>query len=379
VSSSNDRVIAPDTHWPFLDLVRFVAALLVLFGHARGLFFESIHQVVRPSVLTMAFYLVTGVQHEAVILFFVVSGFLVGGSVWTLIEQGQFRARLYLLNRFVRIYLVFIPALALVAVIATAGADMLSDTRLYAERPLFPSGVNADWSWSQLPCHLAALQGLACAPWGVDPPLWSLGYEWGFYLLAPAAFAAWCLPKRWAARLLVVALLATTVVVLLPNYRDWQFWWGAWLLGAISLRVLVRGGVPVAAGLVGLALCGASLVISRAAVLPGPVTDIGVAIGLALALACPRIVSFNIAQRLVRRGAGLSYSLYVIHLPLVIFVGAILERSGWPKTLAPPGPQTYAAFACVVAAAIGAAYLFAKATEDNTAAVRGWLRAYLGL
>src|SRR5580704_17059432 len=163
--------VAPGFHWPFLDLVRFGAALLVLFGHSRGLYFASIADVPDAGIATRLFYLATGLQHEGVVLFFVVSGFLVGGSAWRNIEAGRFDARLYLINRFSRIYLVLIPALALVFILDRLGANFLADTRFYAERPLFPSGVSAGWTWNQIPCHLASLQGVICYPWGADPPL----------------------------------------------------------------------------------------------------------------------------------------------------------------------------------------------------------------
>ena len=39
-------------HWPFLDLLRFGAALLVLFGHVRGLLFVSIQDVPAPGLGT---------------------------------------------------------------------------------------------------------------------------------------------------------------------------------------------------------------------------------------------------------------------------------------------------------------------------------------
>ena len=51
-------------HWPFLDLLRFGAALLVLFGHARGLYFESITRVPDAGVGTRLFYLLTGLHYE---------------------------------------------------------------------------------------------------------------------------------------------------------------------------------------------------------------------------------------------------------------------------------------------------------------------------
>jgi hypothetical protein len=55
-----------------------------MFGHVRGFFFESITKVEGAGPVTKAFYVLTGIHHEGVILFFVVSGFLIGGWVWDL-------------------------------------------------------------------------------------------------------------------------------------------------------------------------------------------------------------------------------------------------------------------------------------------------------
>src|SRR5262249_47939700 len=96
VSHDNALEGAHAAHWLFLDCARFGAAVLVLFGHSRGLLFESIANVEAPSALTRAAYLVTGLQHEAVVIFFVISGFLVGGAALKRIEDGQFRVALYL-------------------------------------------------------------------------------------------------------------------------------------------------------------------------------------------------------------------------------------------------------------------------------------------
>jgi len=364
-------------HWPFLDLVRFGAALLVLFGHARGLYFESITLSPGAGAATRLFYLVTGMQHEGVILFFVVSGFLVGGSVWRQLEARRFDARLYLINRFSRIYLVLIPALLLVLVLDRLGVAFLGDTRLYAMRPLFPSGVEAGWTWSQIPCHLAALQGVLCTPWGADPPLWSLGWEWLFYLIAPVLFGICLVPLRPLARLIGLACLCLTLGSLL-SIGEWLFWLAAWLMGAGASLLATRRRLPLVFGLAGLALCAASLVLSRTGLLPGLATDAGVGIGLAVAVACRPIANADLAAGLAARGAAFSYSLYLIHLPVALFAAAILQRLGWPATLIPPGPMAYASFLLIAAAALAAAMLFASLTEKHTAKLRRYLSGVLG-
>jgi peptidoglycan/LPS O-acetylase OafA/YrhL len=363
---------APAFHWPFLDLVRFGAALLVLFGHSRGLYFASIGQTPDAGIATRLFYLVTGMQHEGVVLFFVVSGFLVGGSVWRNLKTGRFDARLYFVNRFSRIYLVLIPALLLVFVLDRLGMTFFADTRFYAERPLFPSGVYAGWTWNQIPCHLAALQGAVCNAWGADPPLWSLGWEWIFYLLAPVLFAICLARLTFLARIAGLVVVGASVVTLF-GIGDWLQWLFTWLLGVAASLMATRRKLPLLLGLAGLALCVASLVVSRTAVLPLFVTDLGVGIGLALAVACRGIANAPIVEPLAARGASFSYSLYLIHLPVGVFAGAILQRLGFPETLMLPGPSAYASFALIAATALTAAILFAQLTERHTASFRRFL------
>ncbi|MBV8450048.1 MAG: acyltransferase, partial [Hyphomicrobiales bacterium] len=332
---------APDaTHWPFLDLVRFGAALLVLFGHARGLYFESITNLPNAGSGTRLFYLLTGIHYEGVMLFFVVSGFLVGGSVWRNIEARRFDARRYLTNRFSRIYLVLVPALVLVFAVELLGKHFLADTRFYAMRPLFPSEVADGWAWNQIPCHLAALQGAMCAPWGADPPLWSLGWEWVFYLIAPVLFGIWLLPLRPITRAIALACFGASLVSLF-GLGQWLMWFAIWLAGVGAAQLATRRDLPLTVGLAGLALCAAALVVSRTTLVPGVVADLGVGIGLAIAISCRKIASAEILKSVAARGAAFSYSLYLIHLPIGVFVGGLLERLGWPRTLVAPALEAY--------------------------------------
>jgi peptidoglycan/LPS O-acetylase OafA/YrhL len=363
-----------ENRWPFLDLVRFGAALLVMFGHVRGFFFESIAKVEDAGAATKAFYVLTGIHHEAVVLFFVVSGFLIGGRAWALIEQCRFDWTRYCLDRFSRIYLVLIPALVLIGIIDALGSHFFADTRLFGVRPLEPAGITAGWSWGQVPCHLASLQSLACAAWGIDPPLWSLAFEWVFYFLAPLTLAACYVRVHLAARLSAIAIVAAGLVAVLPDPTTFALYFAVWFLGAVSARTLARTSVPVPLGLAGLMLAAACMVLSRAKVTPIVMTDAGIAVGLALALASRPIACFRIAEAVVRRGAGFSYSLYVLHVPVALLIGATLETLGWPRGLAAPGAAAYSAFAITCALTLAAAWLFARATEDHTAAFRRWLK-----
>jgi len=360
-----------DGHWPFLDFIRFGAALLVLCGHARGLLFEGIARVEHPNPLVRATYLISGLQHEAVVMFFIVSGFLVGGSAWRMIAAGKFDWRTYLLNRFVRIYLVLIPAFALVLLLDVVGKHFFLDTRFYGVRPLWPAAILDGWTWSQVPCHLFSVQGLLCAPWGADPPLWSLGFEWTLYLVAPPIFVVFLAPLTPVRRTVSILLVGFGFAALTWWNADWPIWFSFWMLGVLASRLFAsrRIGLPVA--MIGLFTCGLGLVLSRLAVLPHLATDVMVGAGLAAAVACPIVTGWAGGNRAIERGAASSYSLYLVHLPVCVFVGALMERwFGWPMHVVQPDARGLAAFAAMTALAFCAAYVFARCTEDHTARVR---------
>src|SRR5579872_4590607 len=101
-----------------LDLLRALAAQLVLMGHCADLMMVQ-GQDVAPS--RRGLFLVLGhmssYSHEAVVVFFVLSGFLIGGEVWARVNSGSFAPGPYAVNRLMRLYSVVVPGLLLSAVL----------------------------------------------------------------------------------------------------------------------------------------------------------------------------------------------------------------------------------------------------------------------
>ena len=64
-----------------LDLVRGLSALLVMLGHLRSFLFLDFGELHGAGVIAKLFYFCTGLGHQAVMVFFVLSGYFVGGSV----------------------------------------------------------------------------------------------------------------------------------------------------------------------------------------------------------------------------------------------------------------------------------------------------------
>ena len=234
-------------------------------------------------------------------------------------------------------------------------------------RPLEPAGITSGWTWAQLTCHVASLQSLACEPVGVDPPLWSLAFEWTFYFLAPLILGALYAPMHVLGRFAVLVLLLAGLKTLFGSVATFLPMLAIWFLGAVSARIVARSRSSGRARMVR-----PRAYRRRHGAIACPRCPAG---GdrrghrrRALALRLPSRPSRNlpVAEPLVGRGAAFSFSLYVLHVPVGLLIGASLERLGWPRDLGAPGLASYSAFGLTVGATLVAAFLFAQLTERNT-------------
>ncbi len=107
-----------------LDGLRGLAAFLVCAEHLRAFLYIQFTQIKSPGVVDRLFYFVTGLGHKAVMVFFVMSGFLVGGSVISAHQKGSWSWSSYALRRMTRLWLVLIPALLLTLCWETLGRQI---------------------------------------------------------------------------------------------------------------------------------------------------------------------------------------------------------------------------------------------------------------
>ncbi len=157
-----------------------------------------------------------------------------------------------------------------------------------------------------------------------------------------------------------------------------------WLLGTllcllppVPLLQRRRWGLLASAG--ALALLLAVLVpIGLGRLHSGVGTDFAVGVAFTLFLFCllhgRRPGGKDAYAGAARRFAGFSYTLYVTHLPLLIFLRARLTyESAWA-----PDARHFALVGLIVLGAAGYAYAIARLTEGNTDRVRHWVLARLG-
>ncbi|HEY0064788.1 MAG TPA: acyltransferase [Telluria sp.] len=191
-----------DKHFSlYLDLVRFAAAVLVVLSHYTQ------HGIFGAASKAAGHNL----GREAVIVFFLLSGFVIA---WSAIEKSL-TARQYAVARAARIYSVAAPVL-----LAAFGAALL-----VAQMPgiSIESGYQLLKPWLYLPLHLLFMGELwtlaETPPWLV--PYWSLGYEVWYYVLFGVAFYGRG-PWRWLLGALVLLVMGPKLWLLLP----------VWLAGA---------------------------------------------------------------------------------------------------------------------------------------------------
>ncbi|WP_039989060.1 acyltransferase family protein [Paraglaciecola arctica] len=150
----------------YLDLMRFIAALAVFASHATG--FSG-----------GWFWQFGGMGHEAVVFFFVLSGFVIA---FVCIDKKETRSE-YIVNRLARIYSVAFPAIILTITLYFAGAEL---------NPAVFDKVGADNS-NQILTILTAMtflnQSWVAWPFFSNLPYWSLGYEVLYYVFLALFFS----------------------------------------------------------------------------------------------------------------------------------------------------------------------------------------------
>ncbi len=147
----------------WLDPIRAIAALLVLLVHARSVMFVTYDNLIPESqtLFTQIFYFICSLGGFAVCLFYILSGFLVGGSTIHKIRENNVDPRRFFLNRLFRIGVPLTGALCLIAV--TNGL------------------IGQNTSIVQLLGQYTGLQGLVFRDYG--GVFWTLPYEIWFYAL----------------------------------------------------------------------------------------------------------------------------------------------------------------------------------------------------
>lgn len=363
-----------------LDAVRWLSAWAVLCSHARAIYFVDYADLPSEQKGPVAglFYLLTGFGREAVIAFFVISGFLVGGKLIGQMQRRAFSARDYAIDRVTRIYVVLLPALALTYAVGLLLQPMMASVTLLRDpgwSNLEIVGFESRAGLAILACNVAGLQTLLCPAFGVNGPLWSLAQEVFFYATAPLLFAGLLsAPGRWRPPLVAAFAISLALTALVNS--AYLLGYGVWLAGAAAAGLRQNLSPPgrlaqwTAAASFALALG-----LSRTAWLDSVWADLLVGLALAGLLSVTPAESYRRGAAVHQSFAQYSYSLYAIHFPLVVLAAAGAQLSGWLEHRTGPTIAGVSLWALTCTAALTMAWIFALGTERQTGRVKLWLKA----
>ena len=367
-----------------LDALRGIAAIGVCLSHLRDLFFRDYPRVPHHSLLLALGYLATGLGHQWVTVFFVLSGYLVGGSVLRAQATGRWTWGDYLFNRMTRLYIVLMPALVLGGIVDAAGLHFFGLKGIYgggAGSHTITYAVKDHLSFATLLGNYAFLQTILVPTLGSNGPLWSLANELWYYIAFPALLFT-VLPHVKLPYRIVHFVLLIAVISLMALGPGIALLGLVWLMGvaihylpripakgALARRLIVAGATVIFA---------ATLAWSKHTRVEATDYILGIAVTLLIyaLLECSRKPMPKAYTTIAQRAAHSSYTLYLTHLPMLVLVAAFFEWKYNIHRWVPDG--RYLLFGVGI---FLAAMLYAQAVwfvfEKRTDSLRAWLKPVL--
>ncbi|HEX3472633.1 MAG TPA: acyltransferase [Silvibacterium sp.] len=364
------------SYW--LDFFRWTAALSVVLAHTGNRFLVKITDV-SPAHRSVAFYVfafLAGFAHQAVMIFFVLSGYLVGGGLLREVQRKRsIDVVKYLVKRLTRLGVVLFPAFVLIALFNMVGIVGLHglDTGVY------PADTLTTMRASTLACNGAFLQNGFCHTYGEDGALWSLSNEFWYYIIWPLLILSWYAATKRNRALFTAVAVAMLIVFTIPFEGTWSMvgpYMLIWVLGAAVgwMKKPIISSVPLAAAVFLLTMLLIRLLVRRSIEMDhrGYQLFIDLALGCAFAnLIATMRFSKNLKPFLwtkLNYGlAAFSFSLYCIHIPILNLYGAVLMHytgTGW-KMVPDQAWKWLVVFGAMIVAITGA-FLFSRLTEVHT-------------
>jgi peptidoglycan/LPS O-acetylase OafA/YrhL len=357
-----------------ISALRGLAALQVAAAHLRAEIYPGLRTLEDPSLAYMGLAFITGFAHQAVVVFFLISGWLVGGSLMNRLGKPQALAH-YAIDRFTRLWTVLLPTLLL-----SLGVGLVMGAA--APGPIDFNPAN-EFSATALAGNLLGLQTVTVPEFGGNYPLWSLAHETWYYIQFPLlllVIAGGGVLRRAAA--------AAALILLLATLRDMiSLYFAVWLLGAAFSRIRVDCGKTVQALLLVVTL--ALFVYYRLRgsnddLVPGSfVQDIICSIPFLLLLASFQQPVDTAAPGYVRANrvavffSEFSFSLYVVHVPVIYLMRHLGQQFLGRERLDPNAAADFLWYAVLLGVLVLAAYLFYLLFERHTIRIRNALKNLL--
>lgn len=330
----------------YLDLMRLTAAIVVLLSHFGKTQFTG-----------GKFPFPEHIGHAAVVIFFVLSGYVISYVA----RERERDVRDYAASRFTRIYSVVLPAILL---------SILVD--------LLKPGASAGYQYQHFFQYLALFLAFGSDFWFLNEnpysngAFWSLSYEVPYYIL----FACWFYftgMRRYLFSAITLLIIGPRQWILFPLWlagAEVSAWHRTHAIGRLRARILFAITLTLLVGLVGsqadlfvdalfwdLFPPGATKFLRYSNYFAGDFV-IGAVVSLNLLTARYADFRFGLAAKPIVAGAGCSFTLYLIHTPLLTFFNVYLGLSSLP----------------LLAATLASVWVIAQFTENQKTRLRRQVR-----
>lgn len=348
----------------YLDLLRLFAALAVMVSHTVGFTFGD--KLPIPN----------SVGHNAVIIFFLLSGYVIAYVV----DHRENEPREFWVSRLARIYSVALPAIFLTPLIDSIGLSISPE--------FYAAGLTThDYPAVRILASLGFLNELwlvSIMPFS-NSPYWSLCYEMSYYLLfAIYSFSAG--RKRWCWLGLAALVIGPKILLLAPIWvmgvvvyrkRSWyaisaRTGWCLWLVSLAGIAAFQCYDVSKIVSSWTDAQLGRRLYtllhFSQHFLADYPLTLL-----IAMNFVGFRRIAdqfsrpFAAAARSIRLASSLTFSIYLFHLPVVLVFVILLRGMG-------PGVGYLAA---VLACTLAVVLPLGAVTERQKDNLKTWFGRYL--
>lgn len=354
------------------DVLRGTAALLVVLGHCRH---HSAKIFNLPpsgdSIIEKLLLIPSSFGMESVAVFFVLSGFLVGGQTIRLVKNNQFIWLEFLTKRLSRLWTVLLPGIIFTWILIEVSFPRIQN---YSDIPTMQAAT----------CNIAFLQESWCSPFLNNDSLWSLSYEFWFYIIFAGItlMVSNIISRHYSAA--IVGFSIVLCVLFIFGFKL-LFLFPAWLIGAFIAwggpklstfnRVIKRKGYLNV--LLSIFFISFFSVISNILGFNKVELTLFVSIPTALFIYVAMYVEGEprFAKPFIDLGVEIghrSFSIYVFHLPVAIFLLKLIKDSNWAENLSLP-TLTYITFIISIPITL----ILWKLTEFHTPSVRKFLLAWV--
>lgn len=316
------------TATPFaLDFMRAAAAQMVCVGHAMSFVGAS------PASVPI-------LQNVGVLLFFVMSGFLITRVLISRSRSSAYGFPDFFLDRFARIYSALIPSLAIIFLIDGLTIHATGDPSVARYFTAANFTANALLFNGYRGTFESALQW---APFGSAGPMWTLSIEWHIYLFVGAIFF---MSRRPLAALYLVPI--AIIYGQVPSHYIFgnldpsgigQSLFALWLGGAL---IALAGDTLILPKPVSIAVLVAAVMVYLKLVGPGheytPATYPLVVAAVAMVIFASQHMKPIRSARLssaVTFAADYSFTLYLIHYPVLMAFRLLWTGGHWPHIVLP--------------------------------------------